>query len=283
MRFLKTPTILGLMALLVWSCQDEIGDSVEKEIPEISEQAEPLQITEDVVRLLKTNYFNAGEIEVIGFQLPDGSIEQRYLIEGDISFTSEQLETLAKTKSPDSRNYHTNNLVNPRTLTIIGYTGGQFALSSKERTALQWSVNNYNRLNLGIRFSLSFGTNFQDKDMVVYFNPNETGSGGVAGFPSNGNPNKFIQIYGLDGFSTNVNEHVITHEMGHSVGFRHTDWQTRQSCGDNINEGVGSVGANPIPGTPAGYDPTSLMLACFSSSEDGEFNSNDIIALNYLY
>ncbi|NAS11117.1 M57 family metalloprotease [Poritiphilus flavus] len=283
MKILKTPTILCLLALFLWSCQDEVAEPFESTVPESNEQAEPLEVTEEVVRLLKTNYFNSGEIEVIGFYLPDGSVEQRYLIEGDISFSKDQLEALATLKTPDSRNYHTNNLVNPRTLTIIGYTGGQFALSSKERTALQWSVNNYNRLNLGIRFSLSFGTNFQDKDMVVYYNPNESGSGGVAGFPSNGNPNKFIQIYGLDGFSTNVNEHVITHEMGHSVGFRHTDWQTRQSCGDNINEGVGSVGANPIPGTPAGYDPTSLMLACFSSSEDGEFNNNDIIALNYLY
>nr|WP_299345296.1 M57 family metalloprotease [Allomuricauda sp.] len=242
-----------------------------------------LEVTDDVVSTLKDNYFNVGKVEAVNFYLPDGSVEQRYQIEDDITFTAEQIELL-KEVGKSSKNYHTNNLVNPRTLTIIGYTGGGgFGLSSKERTALQWAVNNYNRLNLSISLSLSFGTAYQSRDMVVYHNPNQSGSGGSAGFPSNGNPNKFIQIYGLDNFSTDVNEHVITHEIGHSVGFRHTDWFSRQSCGDNINEGVGSVGANPIPGTPEGYDPTSLMLACFSTNEDGEFNNNDITALRYLY
>ncbi len=285
MKFLKPPLLLFVFLLVLFSCQKENSDQLNE--PEVSQEnnanQEPLELSDDIVRLLKDNYFNVGKIEVIDFQLPDGSVEQRFQIEDDITFSAADIASLKTLEKANSRNYHTNNLVSPRTLTIIGYTGGQFALSSKERTALQWSVNNYNRLNLSIRFNLTFGTNYQNKDMVVYFNPNRSGNGGSAGFPNNGNPNKFIQIFGLDGFSTNVNEHVITHEMGHSVGFRHTDWFSRQSCGENVNEGVGSIGANPIPGTPAAYDPSSIMLACFSSNEDGEFNNNDVTALNYLY
>ncbi|WP_430967435.1 M57 family metalloprotease [Spongiimicrobium sp. 2-473A-2-J] len=285
MKNLKSPLLFSIFLLFLISCQkDNEPDVTEPQIAEEpAEQAAPLEITDKVVSLLKRNFYNAGEIEVIDFHLPDGSVEQRYLIEDDITFTQAQLESMEQLETTD-KNYYTNNLVSPRTLTIIGYTGGEgFGLSNKERTALQWAVNNYNNLNLSINFSLSFGTNFQPRDMVVYHNPNRSGSGGSAGFPSGGNPNKFVQIFGLDAFSTNVNEHVITHEIGHSVGFRHTDWFSRQSCGENINEGVGSIGANPIPGTPDGYDPTSLMLACFSSSEDGEFNNNDIISLNFLY
>ena len=118
--------------------------------------------------------------------------------------------------------------------------------------------------------------------MVVY--QVAGGAGGSAGFPSGGNPNKWVRINsGLAPYSNNVHEHVIGHEIGHSIGFRHSDYFSRQSCGQNTNEGSAGVGAIHIPGTPTGWDPTSLMNACFSSSEDGEFNNNDITALRFLY
>ena len=76
----------------------------------------------------------------------------------------------------------------------------------------------------------------------------------------------------------------MTHEIGHCLGLRHTDYFNRSlSCGSGGNEGDGGVGANHIPGTPTGFDANSIMLACFSSSEDGEFGPFDIKALEYLY
>lgn len=186
-----------------------------------------------------------------------------------------------------TRQFRTNNLVtgSNRTVDIIGYTGGGFALSSKAQTALQWAVNNYNRISgSALRFNLTFGTNYGNKDMVVYDNSaNNPGvSGGVAGFPSNGLPNKFVQIYGLEGLDTNTNEHVITHEIGHSIGFRHSDYYDRASCGSNQNEGTAGVGAIQLPGTPT-RDFDSIMQACFGAGEDGEFSSNDVVALQAMY
>lgn len=268
---------VALALMLVFSsCQKE--DSVVIEEQTVQEKYP------EITKALEENYFNPNDLEFVDFQLPDGSFQEMFKVEGDLMFTKQQILNMDHSGGVATKQYRTNNLVQISTIDIIGYTGGGgFGLSSKERTALQWAVNNYNRLNLNIRFNLTFGTNYQPKDMVVYHNPNQSGAGGSAGFPVGGQPHKFVQIYGLNGYNTNVVEHVITHEIGHSVGLRHTDWFSRQSCGQNVNEGSAGVGAIHIPGTPTGYDSTSVMLACFSSSEDGEFNGNDVTALRYLY
>lgn len=217
-----------------------------------------------------------------------GEREIGYMLEGDMFIPADKVEEVLGTptlSAPEVEQYRTNNLVSQnRTITIIGFTGSGNALTSKMQTGLQWAVNNYNRLNLSIDFDLTYGTNWQSKDMVVY-NNNQSGGGGSAGFPSGGDPFQFVQINaGTNSFSTNVNEHVICHEIGHSIGFRHTDWFDRSfSCGSGGNEGSAGVGAVHIPGTPTGIDANSIMLACFNSGVDGEFSSNDVTALNFLY
>jgi len=269
---------LSLGALFITSCEK---DQVSETIPETANVTQE-KISKEVLQKVSDLNFNSEHIEKQMMMLPDGSFIENYLIEGDIAMSEEQLFSMS-TASITDKQYRTNNLVStPRTVNVIGYTGGSQSLSSKQQTALQYAVDNYNALDIGITFTLTFGTNYQPYDIVVY-QTNNGQAGGVAGFPSNGNPYKFVQIFsGMQNYDTNTNEHVITHEIGHAVGLRHTDWFSRQSCGQS-GESAGRDGAVQIPGTPTGFDAESVMLSCFGGNEDGEFGFYDTVALEYLY
>jgi len=270
---------LAAAGILFTSCEkDELTTSNQEE-EAISLSSE---VPESVLQKIAALHFNPKGAEVGKIMLPDGSFEKTYIVEGDIALSANQLNNMSSSNIQDKQ-YRTNNLVsNNRTINVIGYTGGSQALTSKQRTALQYAINNYNALNIGLSFTLTFGTNYNSYDIVVYQTTNGQ-AGGVAGFPSNGNPYKYVQIYnGMEQYSVDTNEHVMTHEIGHTLGMRHTDWFSRQSCGQS-GESAGSDGAVHIPGTPTGFDSTSIMLACFGANEDGEFNNNDRTAFEYLY
>jgi len=276
MKSLKilSPLFVLAFAIILFSCEKK-----EMEVQDLDQN----QVSTEVLTKLAGLELNTENVELGSMTLPGGEKKEVYIVEGDYAISPSVLEGMDLYGGVESEQYRTNNLVSsPRVINVIGYTGSGNALSSKMQTALQWAINNYNRLNIGLTFNLTFGTDYQSKDIVVY--QVQGAAGGMAGFPENGNPYKWVQIFsGIDSYSTNVIEHVTTHEIGHCLGLRHTDWWSRQSCGSSSGESANPTGAIHIPGTPSNYDATSLMKACFSGSEDGEFNSNDKIALEYLY
>jgi hypothetical protein len=177
--------------------------------------------------------------------------------------------------------YRTTNLVSGKTKICVNPTSA-FASNAKLSAGLNAAIANYNALPLVFDFARGPTTGCSANITAA----TTTGVGGSAGFPTGGNPYGQINIgTGLSSYSADVNEHVITHELGHTIGFRHSDYYNRAiSCGSGGNEGTAGVGAILISGTPStAVVGGSVMNSCFRSTETGEFTSSDVTALNALY
>ena len=74
---------------------------------------------------------------------------------------------------------------------------------------------------------------------------------------------------------------MITHEIGHTIGVRQSDFFNRSiSCGTGGNEGDAGVGAILIPGTPSTATVGgSIMNSCFRTVETVQFTGTDDTAL----
>ena len=231
----------------------------------------------------------------LGFDVTDIApmkFDEGYLVEGDIYLNTQDLSTMkAGTRVATVEQYSTNSLVSgtPRNITV--YISSS-TYSATYIAAVDEMNRRYNDLNLGLTFTrvtsatgaiVSFSklTKSQERQGIL----------GSSGFPtSSGNPYNVIKMSSIlestYGLTVNGIATIMAHEMGHCIGFRHTDYYNRAvSCGGAVsNEGASTVGANLIPGTPstATAAAKSWMLAC-TDGGDRPFNNDDKTALNFLY
>ncbi|MGJ3236306.1 M57 family metalloprotease [Marivirga sp.] len=269
-------TALFACATLFISCQEEE-----------SFQIDELSVDPTVIQKLEDLGFNVNDQAPIHFE--DG-----YLVEGDIYLTDETIAQMEKPSFlPNSEQYSTDNLVcGPRTITMYAQEGGRQGYSPAMIDGMEEAIARFNAQNLTLTFQRVFNQSEADIVMTRLKKGDERrGVLGSAGFPTSScDPYNEIKMsgilesqYGLsvDGIAT-----IIAHEMGHCIGFRHTDYFDRSiSCGGSTaNEGDAGVGANHIPGTPTGASlaDASWMLSCTDGS-NRPFNSDDQVALDYLY
>ena len=262
-KMLKPIAFLLIAGFAITSCKKEVREETAQE-----------EISQEVLGQIKSLGFSTSNVQ---------KIEEGFLVEGDIVLTPDRLNE--RPNSPLLRiageeQYHTFNLVTGGQREISISTSG--GINANVSNAINAAIARYNAENLTLTFSrVASGGDINIR--IVNGGPYIAS----AGFPSGGDPygevkfNKQYQNYSL-GFVTTV----IAHEVGHCIGFRHTDYMNRAySCGSGGNEGqtTSGVGAVHIDGTPTGPDKDSWMLACLSASTNRPFNANDKQALNYLY
>jgi hypothetical protein len=172
---------------------------------------------------------------------------------------------MIETPGPGPEHYRAPNLVCGKTRICLNPTA-TFNSYSRLSQGLDQAIINYNVLGLVFTFVRGPATGC-DANITL---STASGTGGSAGFPSNCNPYGSVSIgTGLQSYSADINEHVITHELGHAIGIVHTD-------------SPGTFGIY-IPGTPT-TDPSSIFNSItFRSTSTGEFSAGDIQALTYLY
>ncbi|RZS93638.1 M57 family metalloprotease [Aquimarina brevivitae] len=239
------------------------------------------------------------KLEQAGFNVTDQppiAYEEGYIVEGDIFIPEKDIlnTTIGKSLDLQSKQYSTDNLVatnGSRTITVYARQGGFFGFNSATSQGIDLAIQRYNAENLELNFQRISSSSAADIRITrLNFFLEFFGVLGSAGFPTaSGDPFDQIQLSGRltnSGFDVNGIATIVAHEMGHCIGFRHTDYFDRSvSCGGATqNEGDGGVGANQIPGTPAGasVEDGSWMLAC-SDGGDRPFNEDDVTALNFLY
>jgi hypothetical protein len=216
-------------------------------------------------------------------------VPEGYLVEGCIILTNENLNSLASgptLRVAGTEQYRTTQLVTglPRAITLS--MDARLKKNAGYEAALNEVAARYNAENLQLTFSV----------VASGGNVNFTTANGSylasAGFPTSaGAPYGEVKVNaraigsGTSATFVNFLATILAHELGHCIGFRHTDYMDRSySCGGaTSNEGASTVGAINIPGTPTGPDANSWMLACIGSNVNRPFNANDKTALGYLY
>lgn len=235
------------------------------------------EITQDVVAQIKAMGFSTQEIR---------RVENGFVVEGDIFLPDNSFKEKtngSKLVIAKAEQYQTWNMIATSGHRVI--TVSVTSLPAAYTTAADEAIARYNALGLRVSFQRVASGGEID---IINANLGTGILGQSAGFPDvYGNPPSPIRL-NASYIGSNPDQGwmatIIAHEIGHTIGFRHTDYFNRTySCGSGGNEGDAGVGADHIPGTPTAGDPNSWMLACVGTGVNRPFNTNDQVALNYLY
>ncbi|SHN24146.1 M57 family metalloprotease [Chitinophaga sp. CF418] len=280
MKSLFIGSMLLSSMLMFVSCRKEEAPSGEQN-----------EVSADIISKIKAKGFNTTGVK---------KWEDGYLVEGDILLKESELN--GKIITPGE--VHTEQYIDgmsmvPLPVTLWGQVNSSFiviaidpALPAVYTDALNTAIYRFNSVLLRRHMSFSVYPNtYWDQipggvlKITTINDPNA--SRAISGFPSGGYQYTSIKLNtnaAALGSNPDVNylASVIQHELGHCIGFRHTDLADGKNCGTSTSIDVMTSGGFSIPNTSSS-DASSWMSSCLAFGTDRTFTTQDIYALNYLY
>jgi len=294
-------SVLLLTAALP-SCKKNGGDDPVNTKPEMQSK-----LTEaEEIRIMKAGFSAVDAVKVGNSYLVEGDI---LLSEGDLNHQIALIEGLQGKNGPSTEQYKSAFRLADKYIkngqVKIKVDAGKLQKFVTDATTI--AINRYNDLKLGATFVLETSPTGTADIVVGMKDLKGNITGQAAGFPTaDGNPAPSLSLNGnrytnATDYTAEAISTVIAHEIGHCIGFRHTDYLDLNSCaaagdpesttsstrdanGNSILDANGkkipnlTTTASLIPGT-AKYDRDSWMGAC---NQAYSFTSNDKKALYYL-
>jgi hypothetical protein len=252
--------LLVAAMVLLFSCENGSSDSQAKTDVELAMQ----------------------KLSAQGFHTENAVIENgKIIIDGDMVFTPKHV---LQAKESRNKQWHTTYLVSDANIASIKFRFDS-NVPQAWKDATQFAFDRWNAISGSAitMYEVSTGEDI----FVTYKRLRSRSTIASASFPDGaGRVGSTITINtSNDGMATTYKNFTMTHEIGHCIGFRHTNWFDRNSDGDattNDNEGVSTVGAEHIPGTPAyELDPNSVMNAIVQQWLG--FSEFDEVSAQYMY
>ncbi len=201
------------------------------------------------------------------------------LVEGDIYLSKAQLRTAGPLGADDPMSprfqYRTANLVSQANVRDIVVDVSGLASEPDWQTAAREALTHWS----GITSSNVLMVEGAPADITVATTCTSYNVAAYASFPAGGNVGPTIYVNSCFGYSTSHAQkvHNMVHELGHTIGFRHTNY-TQQG------ESAGVEGAVHIFGTPtSGNDPGSVMNGGTALNAWAGFSAADLTAVRSIY
>jgi len=232
-------------------------------------------------------------IEALGFDVTGmKSMGEFYLVENDILLRKDKLHEYQPVNTisiPDGRTEQARvsdlvSLANQRNITVFVDSSIPTSGDDDWRTEVQQAIAEINAIS-NSRIRMQYVTSgpaditVRDDAGALYDGPVGGWVLAAAEWPASGNSGYQIRInLNTDNnrvFTTGQKKYNMAHELGHCVGFRHTNWS-------GLGESAG-IGISGTPNSGSNPDPNSVMNGGTALNSWNGFSSYDRIAYSSTY